>query len=124
MQEVWGKDTQSLIIISVICDILKLYLFSWENVPGNDSERLIEFLMHNFNIEWAKAAKINKNDDGKTISITNNTNSLSLTLNNEKNNVNLEIDDGRTDKFIVKTENGELNIYLKLMPPFLVAKGL
>jgi hypothetical protein len=87
------------------------YLFSWEKVPGNDSERLIEFLMLNFNIEWIKAAKINKNDDGKTIRITNDTNFLSLTLNNEKNNVKLEIDDGRTDKFIVKTENGELNIY-------------
>ena len=87
------------------------YLFSWEKVPGNDSERLIKFLMQNFNIEWIKAAKINKNDDGKTIRITNDTNFLSLTLNNEKNNVNLEIDDGRTNKFIVKTENGELNIY-------------
>ncbi|MCD4780963.1 MAG: SUMF1/EgtB/PvdO family nonheme iron enzyme, partial [Candidatus Omnitrophica bacterium] len=87
------------------------YLFSWDKVPGNDSGRLIEFLMQNFNIEWIKAAKINKNDDGKTIRITNDTNFLSLTLNNEKNNVNLEIDDGRTDKFIVKTKNGELNIY-------------
>ena len=88
-----------------------MYLFSWEEVPGNDSERLIEFLMQNFNIEWIKAAKINKTDDVKTIRITNDTNFLSLTLNNEKNNVNLEIDDGRTDKFIVKTENDELNIY-------------
>lgn len=67
--------------------------------------------MQNFNIEWVKAAKINKNDDNKTIKITNDTNFLSLTLNNEKNKVNIEIDDGRTDKFIVKTENGELNIY-------------
>ena len=91
----------------------KEYLFSWEKVPGNDSGRLIEFLMQNFNIEWIKAAIINKNDDGKTIRITNDTNFLSLTLNNEKDNVNLEIDDGRTDKFIVKTENGELNIYNK-----------
>ena len=88
-----------------------MYLFSWEEVPGNDSERLIEFLMQNFNIEWIKAAKINKTDDVKTIRITNDTNILSLKLNNEKNNVNIEIDGGRTDKFIVKTENDELNIY-------------
>ena len=67
--------------------------------------------MQNFNIEWISAAKINKNDDDKTIRITNDMNFLSLTLNNEKNNVNIEIDDVRTDKFIVKTENGELNIY-------------
>ena len=88
-----------------------LYLFRWEEVPGNDSVKLIEFLMQNFNIGWIEAAKISKNDDGKTIRITNDTNFLSLALNNEKNTVNIEIDDGRTDKFIVKMENGELNIY-------------
>ena len=95
-----------------ISDIGK-YLFSWEKVPGNDSVRLIQFLMQNFNLEWIKAAKINKNDDDKTIRITNDTNFLSLTLNNEKNNVNIEIDDGRTDKFILKTENGEQRIYIE-----------
>ena len=88
-----------------------LYLFSWEKIPGNDDGRLIEFLIQNFSIEWIKAAKINKNDDGKTIRVTNDTNFILLTLNNKKTNVNLEIDDGRTDKFIVKMENGELNIY-------------
>jgi CRISPR-associated protein Csm3 len=92
-------------------NILYKYLFSWEEVPGNDSGRLIEFLMQNFNIGWIEAAKISKNDGGKTIRITNDTNFLSLALNNEKNNVNIEIDDGRTDKFIVKMEDGELNIY-------------
>ena len=109
----WNSDqnTESITIIIKIRDYKDKYLFSWEKVPGIDSVRLIEFLMQNFNIEWIKTAKINKNDDGKTIRITNDTNFISLTLNNEKNNVNIEIDDGRTDKFIVKTENGELNIY-------------
>jgi len=87
------------------------FLFSWEKIPGNDDERLIEFLIQNFGIEWIKAAEISKNDDGKTIRVTSDTNFLSLTLNDEKTNVNIEIDDGRTDEFIVKTENGELNIY-------------
>ena len=91
--------------------IKNTYLFSWEIIPGNGNGRLLEILMQNFSIEWVKAAKINKNDDGKTIRLTNGTNFLSLTLNNEKTNVNLEIDDGRTDEFIVKTENSELNIY-------------
>ncbi len=72
--------------------------------------------MQYFNIEWINAAKIEKNADGKTIMVTNDTNYLSLTLNNEKTNVNLEIDDVRTDIFIVKTENGELNIYQKSRP--------
>jgi len=88
-----------------------VYLFSWEKIPGNDNERLIEFLMQNFNIEWVKAAEIKKIDDGKTIMVTSETNVLSLTLNEEKTNINLEIDDGRTDKFIVKIENHEIKIY-------------
>jgi hypothetical protein len=71
--------------------------------------------MQNFSIKWVKAAKINKNDDGKTIRVTNGMNFFSLTLNDEKTNVNLEIDDGRTDEFIVKTENGELNIYKEIL---------
>ena len=99
--------------LSQIRILKKEYLFSWEIIPGNGNGRLLEILMQNFSIEWVKAAKINKNDDGKTIRLTNGTNFLSLTLNNEKTNVNLEIDDGRTDEFIVKTENSELNIYKK-----------
>ena len=94
------------------CTIVPRYLFSWGKVPGNDNGRLIEFLMQYFNVEWMNAAKIEKKADGKTIMVTNDTNYLSLTLNDEKTNVNLEIDDGRTDIFIVKTENGELNIYV------------
>jgi len=92
-----------------------MYLFSWKKIPGNDNVRLIEFLILNFSIEWVKEAKINKNYDGTIISVTNDKNFLSLTLNNEKTNVNLEIDDGRTDKFIMKTKNGELNIYKKII---------
>jgi len=105
-------------------DIENKYLFSWEKIPGNDNVRLIEFLMQKFSIEWIKAAKINKNDNGKTIRVTNDTNFLSLTLNNKKTNVDLEIDDGTTDKFIVKTENGELDIYENKYKMFMNIRSL
>ena len=87
------------------------YLFSWNKIPGNDDERFIEFLKQNFSIDWVKTAKIEKIDDDKTIKVSTEMNSLSLRLNNEKTKVNLQIDDDRTDEFIVKTENGKLNIY-------------
>jgi transposase len=95
--------------------ILEKYLFSWNKISGNDNGKLIEFLMQHFSIKWVKAAKITKNDDGKIIRLTNETNSISLKLNDEKTSIDLEIDDGRTDKFIVKTENDELKIYLENM---------
>ncbi|MCZ7400711.1 MAG: hypothetical protein O8C61_00645 [Candidatus Methanoperedens sp.] len=87
------------------------YLFSWDEIPGNDDVRLIEFLNQNFGIDWVKTAKLEKIDNDKTIKVSTEKNYLSLRLNDEKTNVNLKIDDIRTDEFIVKVENGKLNIY-------------
>ncbi|CAG0970892.1 MAG: patatin-like phospholipase family protein [Candidatus Methanoperedens sp.] len=90
------------------------YLFSWDEIPGNDSVRLIDFLKKNYNIDWLKTAKIEKIDDNKTIRASVEGNYLSLSLNNEKNKANLKIDDVRTDEFIAKKEDdGTLNIIKK-----------
>ena len=91
----------------------KRYLFSWDKIPGSDSRRLKDFLIQNFGIDWIKTANIKKIDDGRKIIVSVENNFLSLSLNNEKTKVNLKIDDGRTDEFIAKTENGKLNIYLE-----------
>lgn len=85
-------------------------MFSWNEIPGNDTNKFIEFLRQNFDINWVKTAKIDKIDGDMTIKVSSENNSLSLKLNNEKNKVTLTIDDGRTDEFIAKTENGKLNI--------------
>lgn len=87
------------------------YLFSWNKIPGNDNKRLIEFLEQKLGIKWVKTAEIEKIDENRTIRVSTEKNSLSLKLNAEKTQIELEIDDGRTDEFVVKTENGELNIY-------------
>lgn len=89
------------------------YLFNWDEIPGNDDERLIGFLKQNFDIDWVRTAKIEKTDDGRTIRVSTEKNSISLRLNEEKTKVNIEINDGRTNRFAAKTENGKLNIYLK-----------
>lgn len=87
------------------------YLFCWDEIPGEDSGRLIEFLGQNFNVDWVKTAKIEKTDDNKSINVSLEKNYLSLRLNNEK--VTLTIDNGKTDEFSVKIENGKPNIYDK-----------
>jgi hypothetical protein len=89
------------------------YLFSWDEVPGNDNGRLIKYIEQNFYTDWVKTAKIEKTDDGKGIRVSNEENYLLLRLNNEKTKVNLKIDDGRTAEFLAKTESGTLNIYEK-----------
>jgi small neutral amino acid transporter SnatA (MarC family) len=91
------------------------YLFSWDEIPGNDAERFIEFLKKRFKIEWAKTENINKIEDGKTIIVSNKEKSLSLKLNNEKNKVNLKIDNVRVYEFTVKLEK-KLNIYDTTVP--------
>ncbi len=47
------------------------YLFSWDDIPRNDSERLIDHLVKNLEIDWAKNAIIKKNDKCKTITSKN-----------------------------------------------------
>lgn len=88
------------------------YLFSWDEVPGNDSGRLIEYLKQEFDIGWVETAKIEKIDNVRIIRVTTEKNYLSLGLNNEKTMVNLKIDDGRSAEFMTKSENGKLNIYV------------
>lgn len=91
----------------------KTYLFSWDNIPGNDNVRLTEYIKQKFGIDWVIKAKIEKIDYGRTIRVYFENNNLFLRLNDDKSHVNLNIDDGRTDKFLVKLENSKLNIYDK-----------
>ncbi len=88
-------------------------LFCWDKIPENDNENenLKNSLKHYFSIDWVKAGKIEKIDEGRTIRISTEKNSLSLTLNVEKTKMNLEIDDVRTDGFPAKMKNGKLKIY-------------
>jgi hypothetical protein len=90
-----------------------LYLFSWDEIPENDTDtkRFIEFLKRNFNIDWVKADNVEKIDDGNTIYASFENKSLSLRINDGETRAILTIADGKSDEFIVKTENGKLNIY-------------
>ncbi|MCZ7400994.1 MAG: cell division protein SepF, partial [Candidatus Methanoperedens sp.] len=87
------------------------YLFSWDDITGNDGASVLRILEQELNIDFGDAAKIEKFDDGSTVKISYGENYLSLKLNDEKTEVNLEIDDDRTYKFVVLMENSKLNLY-------------
>ncbi len=91
------------------------YLFSWDFIPENGTERLIEFLMQNYHIDWVKTAKVEKIDD-KAIRVYTEKRSLFLIPNKEKTRVILEIDSGRIGEFIAKREYSTLNIYSEKNP--------
>jgi hypothetical protein len=92
--------------------------FNWNEIPGNDNGRLIEFLEQRFGTSW-ETAEIAKIDNDKTIKVyfENENYYISLTLNDENTEAVLVLTVDNvgslqlTDEFIVKTEAGELNVY-------------
>ena len=104
------KRLQSLVNISKFLERGE-QVFSWDSVPGDDNEKLRDFLRDDYNFDWPKNAEILKSDDGKTISIIKDENSVKLTIDDKKEKATLEITDGGTLELKVKTENGKLNIY-------------
>jgi len=87
------------------------YLFSWENIPGDDSEELIEYLKDDLDIGWAEKANISKSDDGKTIRIFKDDNSADIKIDEKNEKVTLKISNGRTYDLKVKKEKGNLKLY-------------
>jgi hypothetical protein len=77
-----------------------MFLFSWDNVPGKDNGRLVEYLEQKYGVDWARTAKIEKIDNNE-IRVATEKNFLSLRLNNENTKVTLTINNVRTDEFIV-----------------------
>ena len=91
----------------------KIYSFSWDNVPGNDSEILLRFLKDNLRIGWAENAEIHKSDDG-TICIFKDKNSANIMIDKKKKKATLKISDGRTHDLKVKKKHGKLSINPKI----------
>ena len=91
------------------------YLFTWDDVPGSDSERLLFYLRDEYGTSWAEGAEISKSDDGRAIQIINGENSARITLNeadSEKAKLKLKIDGEKSEKRLdVKEMNGELHIH-------------
>ncbi|ODS36129.1 hypothetical protein BEH94_01855 [Candidatus Altiarchaeales archaeon WOR_SM1_SCG] len=97
------------------------YLFSWDDVPGNDNVRLLKFLKDDLKIKWVENAEIEKSED--CITITKKNNSLIFKLNKEENKVILtdakykinffifKISGVGTHKYISKEEDSKLKIY-------------
>ena len=90
----------------------EMYLFSWDNVPENDSKGLLKFLKDECDINWAEDAEIRKSTNNKSIRISKYKNSVEIIRGEKKKKkATLELGDDRTRDLKVKTEEGKLNIY-------------
>lgn len=92
------------------------YLFSWDDVPGKDSEKLTKFLRDDLNIHWTENAEICKSSDGKTIRISSGEDSAEIMLiddqKKKKKKAILRFSDGRTYDLKVKKKNDKMNLYI------------
>jgi hypothetical protein len=59
-------------------------VFMWQDVPGVDNHRLIDFLKQKFDVDWLEKAEIIKSDDRNTIRISRGNKSIVIKLNDEK----------------------------------------
>lgn len=89
-----------------------VHVFCWEDVPGDDKARLIDFLANNLGIKWAKNANIEKSDKDQTIIVSTEANILHLKLNSNKMEVMLEIDGAISARLMAKNEKKRINVYV------------
>lgn len=88
------------------------YIFIWDDVPGSDSDRLLNYLMNEYGIGWAEGAEIHKSGDGRTIEISNGENSARITLDEiNSGKAWLKIEGGKSDNLEVREKNGEMRIH-------------
>jgi len=87
------------------------YLFSWGDVPGNDSDKLLKFLSDNLGMGWAENAEVLKLDDSKTIHVCKDENSAEVIIDATKEKATLKSSDGSMYDLKLKKECGKLNLY-------------
>ncbi len=92
-------------------ELKDIYLFGWENIPGNESQKLLDFLRDYHGINWTENATIIKDDGRKIIRVFTNGSSIAMMLYNE--NALLTIGGINYDLW-VKEENGTHNLYNKI----------
>jgi hypothetical protein len=88
-----------------------LYLFSWDNVPGNESQRLISYLKNDQDIGWVDNAQIVKINNNETIRVFTSENSLELTIGNNESTILLIIDSVPLCYLQIKKENSNICVY-------------
>lgn len=108
--------------INDIVQLKKVYLFSWENVPGSENNKLIQFLNDELGINLGENIRIEKKENGNAINVFDDKNSISINLNKKKTKASMTI--GRTASYdlIVKMENEKLSIYTEFTQKIIAAK--
>ena len=87
------------------------YLFTWENVPGNDSDRLLDYLKSDLEINLENA-EIIKADDDKSIQVFSQELSVEIMLDDNKDTAVIKIGESQFYDLHAKKQNGKVSIYI------------
>jgi hypothetical protein len=91
------------------CMNVSMYLFSWDDVTGENSG-LLECLEDNYHAGWVESAEINKSEDDRIIHVSDENNSAEITLDMENATAILQIG-GRAHHLKVRKDGGKINLY-------------
>ncbi|NOR77251.1 MAG: DUF11 domain-containing protein, partial [Methanophagales archaeon] len=87
------------------------YLFNWSQVPGNDSEKLIRYLVDVLAIKWAENATITKSSDDKIIHISTDGRSAEIVMGANNETATVKVGAETIYVLEVRTEDGTLKVY-------------
>jgi hypothetical protein len=89
-----------------------IYLFAWENVPGNESQRLLSYLKNDLHIDWVENAQITKAEN-KTIRVFRQEELIDIILFNESARLTIGENGYEAYDLLAREEDGKHNVYYK-----------
>ena len=99
----WGTGKTTL--MKLIERRLRPTIFNWKNVPGQDNNKLKEYLIKNFDgTEWLNDNNIKFDKEGKTLTISKPPHYISIVLDIENGKALLEIDHTKLYEFAAEEE--------------------
>ena len=87
------------------------YIFSWDNIPGNEEKRLINCLKNTYHLDWVDYAEISKSDDTRTIQVSKDENLAKIVIDQDEKKATLKSSNGKIHELKVIRKNSKLNIY-------------
>ena len=99
-------------IMQSIKNIKDEFLFSWNEVPGPDSNKLLSFLINECDVSLSENVVITKSVDSKTIFITEDENIVKIVIDKDGKTGSIILNDGYIYNLELKMEKDKSNIYV------------
>lgn len=93
-----------------IVEVDVMYMFSWDDVPGTDQERLTHYLRDEFGLDWAEGADVHKSGERRTITIVRGDSSAEIVMDEDREKAVLIVG-GETTHLSVQKKEKKTVIY-------------